>query len=156
MLRALTLLALAAIGCAGETRYVEAEGQDDAWLRDGAAEAWASVGVTVPADYTLLFLDPETLADACGVDAATLVAGSQLGACTPAPDVVLLNQGNTPEQQLENLIHELGHVLRGGDARHLDCSEEADQGTAFGSDVMCLSGRGPGGMPTERDAAFVR
>ncbi len=156
MLRALALVALAAVGCATETRYVEAPGQDDAWLREAAAEAWATVGVEAPADYTLLFLEPEALADACGVDSATLVAGSQLGACLPASDVVLLNIRNTPEQQLENLIHELGHMLRGGDSRHLDCGQGPDQGTAFGGDVMCLSGAGPGGMPTERDAAFVR
>lgn len=156
MLRALALLSLLVVACQGETRYVEADGQDDAWLRDGAAEAWATVGVTVPADYTLLFLSPEALADACGVDSAKLAVGSQLGGCAPTSDVVLLNGDNTPGQQLENLTHELGHLLRGGDSRHLGCGQDADKGVAFGSDVMCLSGAGPGGLPTLRDAAFVQ
>lgn len=152
MLRALALLALAAIGCVGETQYVEAPGQDDAWIRDAASEAWAAVGVETPADYTLLFLAPETLMDAC--HRGDLPAGTQLGGCLAASDVVLLNGDNSPEQQVQNLLHELGHAVRGGHA-HLDCGAEANAGRAFGSDVMCLSGAGPGGMPTERDAAFV-
>jgi hypothetical protein len=156
MLRVVALLSLLVVACQGETRYVEAEGQDDAWLRDGAAEAWGAVGVEAPANYTLLFLSPEALADACGVDSAKLAVGSQLGGCAPTSDVVLLNGENTPEQQLQNLTHELGHLLRGGDTRHLGCGAEADHGTAFGGDVMCLSGAGPGALPTERDAAFVQ
>lgn len=155
MVRVLALLSLLTVACAGETRYVAPEGQDDSWLRDEAAAAWAGVGVEVPSDYTLLFLEPEALADACGVDAARLEVGTQLGGCAPTSDVVLLNLDNTPEQQAQNLIHELGHLLRGGDSRHLDCGAQANQGTAFGGDVMCLSGAGPGGLPTARDAAFV-
>ncbi len=157
MLRAVALLSLLALACDGETRYVAPTDVDDSWIRDGAAEAWASVGVDVPSDYTLLFLTPPDLADACNVNVARLEVGSQLGGCAAADDVVLLNRDNTPDQQLENLIHELGHLLRGvDDRRHLDCGADANQGTAFGSDVMCTSGAGPGGMPTERDAAFVR
>ncbi len=155
MKRALLALVTLLAACAGETRYVEGTDQDDAWLRDAASESWAAVGVEAPSDYTLLFLDTETLADACGVDSAQLAVGSQLGGCAPEGDVVLLNADNTPEQQLQNLTHELGHLLRGGTA-HLHCGTEADKGTAFGSDVMCLSGAGPGALPTERDAAFVR
>jgi hypothetical protein len=151
---ALALAALAS-GCAADATYMEAPGQDDAWLREAAADAWMAAGVQAPTDYTLLFLDPETLADACGVDAAKLTQGSQLGGCTPTEDVILVNADNTPEQQLTNVIHELGHLLRGGDTRHLDCGDAADHGTEFGGDVMCLSGSGPGGMPTARDATFV-
>lgn len=155
MLRIALALALVLSACAGETSYVAPEGQDDAWIRDAAESAWLDVGVEAPKDYTVLFLAPDALADACGVDSAKLQAGSQLGGCTPASDVVLLNGENSPEQQIENLTHELGHVMRGGDARHLGCGADADRGTAFGGDVMCLSGAGPGGMPTARDAAFV-
>jgi hypothetical protein len=154
MLRVLAALALLTVACAGETQYVEAPGQDDEAIRAATAEAWGAVGVEVPEAYTLLFLDEVTLEDAC--EYGRLPPGSVLGGCAPASDVVLLNAEQAPEQQLENLIHEMGHLLRGGRRGHLRCGEDADRGTAFGSDVMCLTGRGPGGMPTERDAAFVQ
>lgn len=153
MLRVLAALALLTVACAGETHYVEAPGQDDEAIREATAEAWGAVGVEVPAAYTLLFLDGETLVDAC--DYGPLEPGTVLGGCAPASDVVLLNAGQAPEQQLENLIHEVGHLLRGGRRGHLRCGPDADRGAAFGPDVMCASGAGPGGMPTLRDAAFV-
>lgn len=152
MTRTLLALALALLAaCAGETRYVEAEGQDDAWLREGAAEAWAAVGVEAPSDYLVVFLDRETLLAACGWSAPP--AGTALGGCAAASDVVLLWNEASPALQLQVLTHELGHILRGvGDHRHLECPET--NGVALpGHDVMCAN---PSPLPpTARDAAFV-
>lgn len=152
MLRALALVALAlTAACSGETRYVEAPDQDDTALREAAVEAWASVGVEAPSDYTLLFLDGETLLDACGWSAPP--AGTALGGCTAASDVILLWNEADFALQRQVLTHELGHVLRGADDhRHLDCPES--EGVRFpGHDVMCAN-PSPA-LPTERDAVFV-
>jgi hypothetical protein len=157
VLRALALLSVLTLACgAPETRYVQPEGQDDGWLRDGAVTAWAEVGVQAPADYTLLFLDPAPLAKACNAD---VPKGATLHGCS-FPGVVLLSSESDPASQLMQLTHEVGHLLRGGHdgentPGHLDCPEAA--GTRFyGHDVMCLTGAEPGTMPTARDAQFVR
>lgn len=154
-----TLAALAAlllVACAGETRFVAPSDVDDTWIRDEVAAEWAAVGVVAPADYTLLFLDPVALVDACGLDAGDLATGTQLGGCSVLEaGAVLVNRETSPAQQVATVLHELGHVMR-DDGRHLGCDDEADRGLAFGADVMCLSNAGPGGTPTARDAAFVR
>ncbi len=151
MSRWIALIALLLAACATETRYVEAADQDDTWLRDGAAEAWAGVGIEAP-EYTLLFLDPGTLLDACNAEAPEV---GTVGGCS-FPGVVLLNRDADPDLQLQNLTHELGHLMRPHrkadelDHRHLDCPE------FNGADVMCATGAPVGTMPTVRDAVFVR
>ena len=161
MVRSLFLAALLALGCAGETVLVQPDGQDDGWLREAATENWARVGVEAPEGYRLLFLDQETLADACGADLSALADGARVGACS-FPGVVLLPVDADPGEQVDALTHELGHLLRDEragkvDRRHLDCGEAVNHGEpgAVGADVMCLTGAGPGAAPTARDAAFV-
>jgi hypothetical protein len=147
------LLALLLTACSVETTFVPPTDVDDSWIRDEAAAAWASVGVDAPSDYDLLFLDADALLDACGGPATA--PGTQLGGCAVVEaNVVLLRAGASPEQQTVNLIHELGHLMH-GDA-HLDCGADSNRGLAFGGDVMCVSGAGPTGRPTARDAEFVR
>lgn len=149
-LAALTL----ACGSSG-TRYVEAPDQDDTEIRAEAHEAWASAGVEAPATYTLLFLAPDALLDACNAAAPT---GGYIGGCS-FPGVVLLNVEAPFESQLQNLTHELGHVMRPHekadelDLTHLDCPESLRG--EYGTDVMCATGAIPGTWPTARDAAFV-
>lgn len=155
MTRWIAALALALAACASETRYVEPAGQDDEALRTYAADAWSTVGVEAPEDYKILFLDPETLRDACNVDAAS----PPIGGCS-FPGVVLLStEVSSCERQQMRLIHELGHLMRPGhkgelDHVHLDCPES--HGSEFvGNDVMCFMAAADGTFPTERDAAFV-
>ncbi len=138
-------------GCSYDATFIGAEGTEE--LKADAAAAWASVGVAAPAGYTLVLLDHAQLVEACPHIA------SEFGACS-FPGVVLLDGANDYAQQLQNLTHELGHLLRGPgsrgalDGRHLACPE-SDRGE-FGADVMCSTGAAPGTMPTARDAAFVR
>lgn len=158
VLRALALLSLLSLACASETRYVEPAGQDDADLRQAAASEWASVGVVAPGDYTLLFLDAETLAAACDIDLGGMAPDASLGGCSD-PGVVLLNQDADFASQLAQLTHELGHQIHSRRGKlihgHLDCGADANRGAAWGADVMCVTGAEPGTMPTARDAAFV-
>ncbi len=156
-LSALLLSACAASGCATETRYVEAPGQDDADLRLAAHSAWETAGVQAPTDYTLLFLSPDELLDACNTDMGAFGKGVKLGGCS-LPGVVLLNADRDFARQATHLTHELGHLMRQHgdelDHRHLDCPGVND-GSGYGADVMCQSGAGDGALPTARDAAFV-
>jgi hypothetical protein len=152
MKRALLALVTLLAACAGETRYVEGTDQDDAWLRDAAAENWAAVGVEAPVDYSVIYLDQETLLDACNVAAPK--QGGTIGGCAPeGAGAVLLWNGADPELQVSIVVHELGHMLRGGEA-HLDCPE-TDGGRLSGNDMMCLTRAPLGSLPTARDAAFV-
>lgn len=157
--RSLALLALFVVGCAGETRFVQPAGQDDAWLRDAAAERWAEVGVAAPSGYSILFLDQDTLADSCNADISKLAVGAEVGACS-FPGVILVPYDADPLVQVDMVTHELGHLRRYArhgedDHRHLDCGAEVNHGAALGGDVMCLTGSAPGALPTARDAAFV-
>lgn len=144
-------LALALSACAGETRFVAPEGQDDGWLREAVAAQWAAAGVTVPADYPILFLDAETLLDACEAPRPKV---GMIGGCNPhGSDAILIWEGADTDLQVSVAVHELGHVLR-GDARHLDCPEVGPE-MAPGQDMMCVTRAPLGTLPTARDAAFV-
>ncbi len=144
-------VAMVLAGCSYDATYVETAGTDA--LRADASAVWASVGVSAPADYTVVQLDAGELMQACRA------SDPNVGACS-FPGVVLLRSGLDYAQALQNLIHELGHLMRGGgaggelDHTHLPCPESA-QGRP-GPDVMCLTGAAPGTMPTARDVAFVR
>lgn len=145
-------VAMVLAGCSYDATFVETEGTDA--LRADAAASWATVGVAAPEGYTLTLLDHAELTRACpGVV-------TESGACS-FPGVILLDADNDHGRQLQNLTHELGHLLRGpGKARgeldhaHLACPE-SDQGQP-GHDVMCPTGAAVGTFPTARDAAFVR
>ncbi len=156
MTRWLALAALALTACASETRYVEPTGQDDAWLREAASDAWSTVGVAAPTDYALLFLPATELRAACEDPSPGLV-----GCSVPTANVVLLNGESDPDLQAQTLIHEVGHLLKGaraldhGRLLHLDCPETLGN-TVYGQSVMCPTNAAPGTLPTERDAAFVR
>ena len=161
-MRALCLLLLTLLAACdtGSVQYLEAPGQDDDALRTAAAEAWATVGVEAPEDYSLLFLDRETLTEACHAPIA-LPDGSELppGGCS-FPGVVLVSTVADFARQQTVLIHELGHIMRGEirdgelDHAHLDCPETAG-GQFLGRDVMCMTGAPAGQLPTIRDIAFV-
>ena len=147
MVRILALALLLLSACAYETPpYVSSTGEGVDALRAAAEDAWAAVGVEAPTDYELLFLDQETLADACH---AEMPEGVTLGGCS-FPGVVLLPLGQDPELLVMKLTHELGHFMHGSDNAHLDCPE-----TSRGPDVMCLTGAEPGTLPTARDVAFI-
>lgn len=159
MLRTLALLSLLSVACgAPGTRYVEAPGQDDAELRAEASDAWAAVGVETPEDYTLVFLAPVDLVDACDIDMGGLVPDASVGGCSE-PGVILLNAETDPDLQLRALTHELGHLTHSRKGKlvrgHLDCGAAVADGSTYGDDVMCLTGAPLGTLPTLRDAAFV-
>jgi len=157
LVRCLALLSLLSLACADAgTRYVEAPGQDDADLRAAAHVSWETVGVEAPADYTLLFLDPAALVDACNVQ---VTVSGYVGGCS-FPGVVLLNSEDDFDHHLLDLTHELGHMMRPHkhadqlDLSHLSCPESDAEHTP-GTDVMCAHGAPVGTLPTLRDAAFV-
>lgn len=146
MTRILALAALLLSACGYEApTYISSEGDDVDALREAAGDAWASVGVETPTDYELLFLDQETLSDACNAD---MPEGVALGGCS-FPGVVLLPVDGDRGVLEMKLVHELGHLMTGNDGRHLDCPTDAR-----GDDVMCLLGS-ESAQPTARDVAFV-
>ena len=150
MLRILVALSLALLPACGAADAVVVESVPaPEWMRAAAADAWAGVGVTAPADYSLLVVEPSAVAVACDSE---VLPGSWLGGCTPTAGVVVIADVE-PSLQLQLLIHEVGHLIR-GTAEHLRCAG-SDRGEP-GTDAMCAVMPRPFTAPTLRDAAFVR
>ncbi len=104
----------------------------------------AAWGVLEMPDWQINVVDPETMARECEIDA------DKINACTfqeARTTWIRDDLGSVRERDM--LLHELGHLIRGGANVHLDCGEEG------GEDVMCGAGSETSSEPTDRDRTFV-
>jgi hypothetical protein len=134
VLGGILMLLLLATGCAPEID--SAEEVDDLAASWGVLEmpAWEIHTVSVGKMAVECRTDPGSI-DACTFQAAR---------------VTWARNDLEPGRLRVILLHELGHLLRGGPNVHLECDERG-----MGDDVMCPAAAPDWSEPTDRDRAFV-
>lgn len=140
--RLLVLLALSSAAACGSYEPREA----DVWLPEDhpLAAAQAAWGMPLWAPVEVVELSRDDIGAACGVPEQT-----PLG-CLLSTEAIALRDGTTGERRAEVLLHELGHILGGGD--HLDLPDCPTRAT--GAHVMCEFGA-PTATLTPEDFDFV-
>lgn len=107
----------------------------------------------VMAAWGVLEMDPWEIRSVGGDTGIEAVCDRvDIDACTLMKSRITYIREELPEdRRFAVLLHELGHLLRGGENVHLSC----DRPDQLGNDVMCPAGAWPGVMPTDRDRKFA-